>query len=142
MAWPIPAKVDRAMLDHGPVLFVGDAAAATDALTGEGIGQALLTGILAGEAALAGSSPADVAEIYRRSVRRELVADHRMSTALQAILARPTGARAAVRLAGATPWTRRNFARWMFEDYPRALLATPRRWSRGLMSAPGAYATR
>ena len=110
MAWPIPAKVDRAVLDHGPVLFVGDAAAATDALTGEGIGQALLTGILAGEAVLAGSSPADVAEIYRRSVRRELVADHRMSTALQAILARPTGARAAVRLAGATPWTRRNFA--------------------------------
>ena len=142
MAWPIPAKVDRAVLDHGPVLFAGDAAAATDTLTGEGIGQALLTGILAGEAALTSSSPANVAEIYRRSVRRELVADHRMSRALQAVLARPTGARAAVRLAGATPWTRRNFARWMFEDYPRALLATPRRWSRGLMSAPGAYATR
>ena len=142
MAWPIPAKVDQAVLDHGPVLFVGDAAAATDALTGEGIGQALLTGILAGEAVLAGSSPADVAEIYRRSVRRELVADHRMSTALQAVLAQPAGARAAVRLAGSTPWTRRNFARWMFEDYPRALLATPRRWSRGVMSAPGAYATR
>ncbi len=142
MAWPIPAKVDRAVLDHGPVLFVGDAAAATDTLTGEGIGQALLTGILAGEAVLAGGPPADVAEVYRRSVRRELVADHRMSTALQAMLARPASARAAVRLAGATPWTRRNFARWMFEDYPRALLATPRRWSRGVMSAPGAYAAR
>ena len=142
MAWPIPAKVDRAVLDHGPVLFVGDAAAATDTLTGEGIGQALLTGILAGEAVLAGGPPANVAEVYRRSVRRELVADHRMSTALQAMLARPAGARAAVRLAGATPWTRRNFARWMFEDYPRALLATPRRWSRGVMSAPGAYAAR
>ena len=141
-AWPIPAKVDRAVLDHGPVLFVGDAAAATDALTGEGIGQALLTGILAGEAVLAGGPPVDVAEIYRRSVRRELVADHRMSIALQAMLARQAGARAAVRLAGATPWTRRNFARWMFEDYPRALLATPRRWSRGVMSAPGAYAAR
>ena len=141
-AWPIPAKVDRAVLDHGPVLFVGDAAAATDTLTGEGIGQALLTGILAGEAVLAGGPPANVAEVYRRSVRRELVADHRMSTALQAMLARPAGARAAVRLAGATPWTRRNFARWMFEDYPRALLATPRRWSRGVMSAPGAYAAR
>ena len=142
MAWPIPAKVDRAVLDHGPVLFVGDAAAATDALTGEGIGQALLTGILAGEAALASGPPADIAATYRRSVHRELVADHRMSTALQAILARPAGARAAVRLAGATPGTRRNFARWMFEDYPRALLTTPRRWSRGMMSAPGAYAAR
>ena len=67
------------------------------------------------------------------------MADPRMSTALQAILARPTGARAAVRLAGATPWTRRNFARWMFEDYPRALVATPRRWSRGALSTSGAY---
>ena len=141
-AWPIPAKVDRAVLTHGPVLFVGDAAAATDALTGEGIGQALLTGVLAGQAALSGLPPVDVAEIYRRSVRRELVADHRMSMVLQAVLARQAGARAAVRLAGATQWTRKNFARWMFEDYPRALLATPRRWSRGVMSGPGAYAAR
>jgi hypothetical protein len=40
---------------------------------------------------------------------------------------------------GLMPWTRRNFARWLFEDYPRALLATPRRWKRGSLSAPGAY---
>ena len=33
-----------------------------------------------------------------------------------------------------TPWTRRNFARWLFEDYPRAVVATPRRWHRGLFS--------
>jgi hypothetical protein len=31
-------------------------------------------------------------------------------------------------VAGATDWTRRNFARWLFEDYPRAIVATPRRW--------------
>ena len=37
----------------------------------------------------------------------------------------PPGARAAIRAAGLTDWTRRNFARWMFEDYPRALLLTP-----------------
>jgi len=138
-AWPIPAKVDRAVLDHGPVLFVGDAAAATDALTGEGIGQALLTGILAAEAVVGGGSTTEVATSYRRAVRRELVADHRMSMALQRVLARPIGARAAVRLAGLSPWTRRNFARWMFEDYPRALVVTPRRWRRGALSTPGAY---
>jgi len=144
-AWPIPARVDRAVLAHGPVLFVGDAAAATDALTGEGIGQALLTGILAAEAHLsadevAGRRGAVVAERYRRDVHRHLVADHRMSLALQRVLARPVGARASVRLAGFTPWTRRNFARWMFEDYPRALLATPRRWRRGVLSTAGAHA--
>ena len=141
-AWPIPARVDAAVLDHGPVLFVGDAASATDALTGEGIGQALQTGILAAEAALSGRTAVEVATLYRRTVRQELLADHRMSVALQGMLARPTGARMALWVTGLAPWTRRNFARWLFEDYPRALLATPRRWRRGSLSAPGAYASR
>ena len=44
--------------------------------------------------------------------------------------AHPLGARAAIAAAGLTPWTRRNFARWMFEDYPRALVLTPDRWRR------------
>ena len=60
--------------------------------------------------------------------------------ALQRMLAHPIGARTAIRLADLTPWTRRNFSRWMFEDYPRALLATPRRWGRGALSTSGAYA--
>jgi hypothetical protein len=50
------------------------------------------------------------------------------------------GARGAVRIAGATDWTRRNFARWLFEDYPRAALLTPRRWHRNMFTGPGAYA--
>ena len=56
LAWPIPARVDKAHLAHDRVLFVGDAAAATDLMTGEGIGQALLTGRLAAEAIVGGSS--------------------------------------------------------------------------------------
>jgi len=43
LAWPIPAKIDQATLSSGRVLFTGDAAMATDVMTGEGIGQALLT---------------------------------------------------------------------------------------------------
>jgi len=35
-------------------------------------------------------------------------------------------------------WTRRNFARWLWEDYPRAMIATPRRWHRGMFTGPGA----
>ena len=139
MAWPIPARVGSSALDHGPVLFAGDAAAVTDALTGEGIGQALLTGILAAEASLAGGGQDRVAARYRRRVLGDLRADHRMSVTLQRILARRIGADSAVRLAGISQWTRRNFARWMFEDYPRALVATPRRWSRGALSTSGAY---
>jgi hypothetical protein len=56
------------------------------------------------------------------------------------VLASPLGARAAIRTVGISDWTRRNFARWMFEDYPRAVLFTPSRWHRGMFSAPGAYA--
>ena len=58
---------------------------------------------------------------------------------LTAILRSPLGARGAVRIAGLSDWTRRNFGRWLFEDYPRALICTPRRWHRGMFTGPGAY---
>ncbi len=139
-AWPIPARVDGVALATQRTLFVGDAAAATDAMTGEGIGQALLTGVLAARAISAGGLDAPrVVDTYERSVRSALVADHKMSLLLIRALKHRKGARAAVRIAGATPWTRRNFTRWLFEDYPRALLATPRRWHRGMFTGPGAY---
>jgi geranylgeranyl reductase family protein len=146
-AWPIPARIDEAVLTGRRTLFVGDAAAASDRLTGEGIGQALLTGILAAEA-ITGTDgatrefpepPAAVTTRYRRAVRRALVADHRMSMLLIRAVRHRRGVRAGLRLAGATDWTRSNFARWLFEDYPRAVLATPRRWHRGMFSGPGAY---
>ena len=76
---------------------------------------------------------------YRDDVRRELVADDRMARILIPLLAKPTVAGAALKATGATAWTRRNFARWMFEDYPRAMIATPRRWHRGMFTGPGAY---
>jgi len=139
-AWPIPARIDDVRLTAGRTLFVGDAAAATDPMTGEGIGQALLTGQLAARAIEAGGLEADaVAGRYEALVRDALVADHRMSMLLIRALRHRKGARAAVRVAGATSWTRRSFARWLFEDYPRAILLTPRRWHRGMLTGPGAY---
>jgi menaquinone-9 beta-reductase len=143
-AWPIPARIHDAVLTGRRTLFVGDAAAASDRLTGEGIGQALLSGILAAEAiagtdGIAGGSPGVVTARYRRAVRRSLVADHHMSMLVIRAVRHRRGVQAGVRLAGATDWTRRNFARWLFEDYPRAVLATPRRWHRGMFTRPGAY---
>jgi len=139
-AWPIPADLARAPLSRGRVLFAGDAAGATDPMTGEGIGQALLTGVLAAEAvAAAGAAPEAVGRHYRASVAHHLAPDVRFAAALGRILASPAGARLAVRTAGLTPWTRRHFARWMFEDYPRALVLTPSRWRRGAFTGPGAY---
>jgi geranylgeranyl reductase family protein len=138
LAWPIPARIDKARLAQGRVLFVGDAAAATDVMTGEGIGQALLTGRLAAHAIVAGG---DVAARYTREVRRELVADHRMSVLLGHALKHRKGARAAIWIVEHSgSWGRRNFARWMFEDEPRAIVATPRRWHRRFFTRPGAYA--
>ena len=137
-AWPIPAQINRAVLGRGRVLFVGDAAAASDPLTGEGIGQALLTGRLAAAALLETKKPEIALAAYQRSVARHLVADHHMSLALGWVLRRDWGARGAVRLAGLTPWTRENFARWMFEDEPRAIIFTPRRWHRDFLERPGA----
>ena len=142
-AWPIPARGDTATLARRRVLLAGDAAMATDVMTGEGIGQALLTGRLAAEALLAAGAldAAAVAAHYRAAVHDHLVADHRMSVRLGRVLAHRRGARAAVAIldhAGA--WSRRNFARWMFEDEPRALALTPSRWHRQVLGRPGAFA--
>ena len=111
-AWPIPARIGRVPLVGPHTMFVGDAAAVTDPMTGEGIGQALLTGRLAAESVLAHNNPT---AHYEKAVRKELVADDRMSRALIPLLARPWVTRGVLRLTGTTAWTRRNFARWMFE---------------------------
>lgn len=145
LAWPIPAQVDRATLADGRALFVGDAAAAADVMTGEGIGQALLTGRLAAAAIVrsavgSGERPPAAAECYRAAVRRELVADHRMSRTLGRVLAHRGGADAAIAiLAHAGERGRRSFGRWMFEDEPRAVAVTPRHWHRRLLRRPGAF---
>ena len=143
-AWPIPARVDSTPLTSGRVLFAGDAACATDPLTGEGIAQALVTGVLAGRA-MNGAGPSDpavAATTYEASVRGALFADHRMSRLLIHVVRHRRGARATLRVASLSPWTASSFGRWLFEGYPRALVATPRRWHRGMFATPGAYANR
>jgi geranylgeranyl reductase family protein len=137
-AWPIPADYSRERLVYGRFLFAGDAANVVDPMTGEGIAQALETGALAARA-IATQGAGNVASNYRDAVDRALGSDLRFAALLQRVLANPWGARAALAAAAATPWTRRNFARWMFEDYPRALLFTPSRWRRGMFTPPGAY---
>ena len=142
-AWPIPARVDATALTAagGRVLFVGDAARATDPMTGEGIGQALESGELAAHAVLAAGPcrPTDARHRYETAMHATLGIDHKLAALLSRALRHRKGARAAVRIAAQSDWTRRNFARWLFEDYPRAVLATPARWHRGMLTGPGAY---
>ena len=141
-AWPIPARVDRAVRSSGRVLFVGDAVCATDLLTGEGIGQALETGRLAAQAISEGRTPADVRARYSELLDSHFLADHRMSAFLGRLLAGRRVTEAVLRTVDTNDWTRRNFVRWMFEDEPRAVVLTPRRWHRRFLSRPGAFTGR
>ena len=75
-------------------------------------------------------------------VSQELSSDHKMSLVLQKILSRPKVTRYALGIATSTKWARNNFVRWMFEDYPRALLFTPKRWKTGIFKRLGAYKDR
>jgi len=77
---------------------------------------------------------------YERAVAAHLFADHRISLRLGRVLAKDWGARGAVRVVGMNDWTRRNFARWMFEDEPRAVALTPARWHRKFFNRAGAFA--
>jgi geranylgeranyl reductase family protein len=142
-AWPIPARIGRTRLvaAAGRVLFVGDAARAADSMTGEGIGQALETGEVAAGAVLAAGPhrPHHAERLYTARVGRTLAVDDRLASALSRVLRSRRGARAAVRVAAASDWTRQNFARWMFEDYPRAILLTPHRWHRGMLHGKGSW---
>ncbi len=147
-AWPIPARIDDISLTAHRTFFVGDAAAATDVMSGEGIAQALLTGRWAAEAVLESAAaegagdPAAATAHYRDAVGNGLVADHRMSNLLKGMLASAAGVEFSVRFSGLNHWTRRNFARWLFEDYPRAQLFTPRRYHRRMFTQDGAYTDR
>jgi len=141
-AWPIPARIGELPLTAHRTFFVGDATGACDPMTGEGIGQALQTGIAAADAINSATSPAIAATTYERETDSELGVDMRFAATLGAVLGTEMWAEWALKTTGMTGWTRRNFARWLFEDYPRAVLGTPRRWSRDLFdlfSRPGSF---
>ncbi len=70
-----------------------------------------------------------------------MVNDHRLAGLLSRVLERPRAASAAIAVAGCHPCTRANFGRWLFEDYHRAQVLTPRRWHRGGLGGPGAFAS-
>ena len=128
-AWPIPCSFGSTPLQLGRALFVGDAARAGDVLTGEGIGQALQSGIAAAESILSGQ-PYD---------EPNLRTDHLMAAALSRLMRSDLVCRSAIRVTGVSDWTRRNFVRWMFEDYPRGIALTPRTWRRRALSGPGTF---
>jgi len=64
-----------------------------------------------------------------------------MSQRLGKVLASRRGAELALRTVERSgSWGRAKFARWMFEDEPRALMLTPSRWHRRMLRREGAWA--
>lgn len=112
VVWPIPTEVKRSELvaGEGRVLFAGDAVGATDPMTGEGIAEALQTGVLAAEA-LAAGRPRD----YFASAGRALVWRHRRRQLCSNLLRMRALATAGLAVADTSNWTRRQFTRWIFE---------------------------
>ena len=140
-AWPIPTRMPEFKLSDKRVLFTGDAIGVADPMTGEGIAQALRSGRLAASA-LIKSGPLgyiEAAKCYELSLGETLSRDHRFAGQLQSLLTSISTTEIAIRAADINNWTRKNFARWLFEDYPRALLLTPDRWKVGAISSDGAY---
>lgn len=66
----LPLSATPPTLTAGPVLLAGDAAGLVDPVTGEGVHTALLSGMLAGQAAVVHSQMP--ARVYRRMVRRRM----------------------------------------------------------------------
>ncbi|CUU54389.1 geranylgeranyl reductase family [Parafrankia irregularis] len=77
----LPLSTHRPRLPDGPVLLAGDAASLINPLTGEGIYYALLSGSLAGGAAITDPGPA-AGQVYRRALHRELGRHLRHTTLL------------------------------------------------------------
>ena len=128
-AWPIPCRVTDVVTHHDRVLFVGDAVAACDVLTGEGIGQALKTGSLAARTIHQRfDDPNEVGSSYQHELLAEFAPDHRMASWLSRCLSHRKGVRYSLRLANATGWTRRHFSRWLFEDLARGYAIHPSIW--------------
>ena len=82
----------------GRVLLAGDAAATVNPLTGEGIFDAVGSGVLAGRAALLG---AQAGAAHRAAMRRSFGRHHRHSAAMARLTARPVFLDAAVSAAAA-----------------------------------------
>jgi len=142
-AWPIPCRTGELSASVGPVLFVGDAVGVCDVMTGEGIGQALQTAMMAARHIDAGwETPQAVGDLYGNELLTELGPDHTMSTLLVRAIRHRKGASIALGVAASNDWSRRNFIRWLFEDYERGLALRPSLWHRGALSGVGAYVDR
>ena len=100
----LPLSTSRPPLQPGPVLLAGDALSLINPLTGEGIFYALLSGRLAGAAAVtAAVGHGDAGAAYAAALRAELGRHLRHTTLLARLTARPALVDAGVAAARRSP---------------------------------------
>lgn len=136
----IPFRTLRTPLVKDRLLFVGDAAGLADPLTGEGIGNALTSGILAGatvaKAFTAATTESRTAALlsYRRECGQALRMELLCAKALQRFLLEPrivSSERlldAWIAKAGQNPRMARAMARLIIGDLPRRVLLEAEVW--------------
>lgn len=95
----LPLSSRRPRQPEGPVLLAGDAASLVNPFTGEGIYYALLSGALAGRAAVQTAQPAAA---YRAQMRDRLGRHHRDTTLLSRLVASRRLVDAGIRAASAS----------------------------------------
>jgi geranylgeranyl reductase family protein len=96
----LPLSTWRPAPAQGRILLAGDAASLVNPLSGEGIFYALVSGLLAGLAAVTARAPAVA---YRLALRRRLGRHLRHSGVLARFMRHPSFVRAALTAAGAHP---------------------------------------
>ncbi len=136
----IPFRRLRTPLVRGRMLFVGDAAGLADPLTGEGIGNALLSGWLAGvsvkEALRNGRIDPKALCAYRGHVQRHLQTELFCGNVLQRFLLNPKVVRserlldAFIHKASQNPKMARAMARLIIGDLPRNVVLKAEVWKK------------
>jgi len=136
----IPFRTLRTPLVKDRLLFVGDAAGLADPLTGEGIGNALTSGILAGASVAEAFSQAAergrtaALRSYQRECQRALRSELFCAKALQRFLLEPRIVSperlldAWIAKAGQNPRMARAMARLIIGDLPRSILLQAEVW--------------
>ncbi len=124
--WPLTFGSQAGRTTGPGWMLCGDAACLIDPVSGEGIGNALLSGRLAAETLLAGDwSPAGLAQ-YERRWRRELAWSFRVGQWVQAAMTRPWVVNRIVRQSQ----RRRGFGNMVIGvvggAYPKTRVLTPR----------------
>ncbi len=100
----LPLSSQRPRPDHGRVLLVGDALSLINPMTGEGIYYAVLSGMLAGRAAVvAGPTRPGPGPRYRAELRRELGTHLRHTTVATRLAREPRIVKAGLRAADRNP---------------------------------------